>query len=80
MSTLTGDETQWNTKAVEVLAELTRGKTLSAQVAGYTESGLPEVLLYCHLAANVRTSSDLDYYFILIMLFFFYLFYSKCYS
>lgn len=55
----TGDETQWNVQAVEVLEELTRGNTLLAQVAGYTEDGIPEVLLYCHLSANVSTSKIL---------------------
>lgn len=47
-------ERQWSPQASEALAELTRGKTLSAQVAGYTDDGIPEVLLYYHLSVNVR--------------------------
>lgn len=54
-----GKEEQWVMEAAGVLNELTKGKTLLAQVAGYTDDGVPEVLLYCNLAPNVSRKNSL---------------------
>lgn len=45
----------WSEEASKTLVELTQFRTLQAQVAGYTEAGLPEIYLYSCLGPHVST-------------------------
>jgi hypothetical protein len=47
---------EWSPEAAEVLHSLTNGLIIQAQVAGYTQDGLPEVYLYACLAKDVSTN------------------------
>lgn len=44
---------EWSDEASRVIVELTQCRTLQAQIAGYTENGIPEILLYSFLGPNV---------------------------
>lgn len=46
----------WTEEASNALVELTQFRTLQAQVAGYTEAGLPEIYLYSYLGPSVSMS------------------------
>lgn len=45
---------EWSIEAAQVVVELTQFRTLQAQIAGYSESGLPEIYLYSYISPNVR--------------------------
>lgn len=47
-------EAEWNGEALRIMAGLTAGQLLHAQVAGYDEAGLPLVHLYLTIGAQVR--------------------------
>lgn len=47
----------WNDEAAQTVAQLTQFSMLQAQVAGYTESGIPEIYLYSYLDSNVSLVS-----------------------
>jgi hypothetical protein len=49
-----GAEAEWSGEALRIMAGLTAGQLLHAQVAGYDEAGLPLVHLYLTLHPQVR--------------------------
>jgi A-kinase anchor protein 1, mitochondrial len=53
-------DNEWSPEAAEVLNSLTNGLIIQAQVAGYTQDGLPEVYLYACLAKDVSISGHLE--------------------
>lgn len=44
---------EWSIEAAQAIVELTQFRTLQAQIAGYTETGMPEIHLYSFLGPNV---------------------------
>lgn len=44
---------EWSEEASRVIVELTQFRTLQAQIAGYTDTGIPEIYLYSFLGPNV---------------------------
>lgn len=49
---------QWSEEAFRTIVELTQFRALQAQVAGYTENGIPEILLYSFLGPNVSIKAS----------------------
>lgn len=49
---------EWSVEASQAIVELTQYRTLQAQIANYTETGLPEVHLYSYLSPNVSASES----------------------
>lgn len=43
----------WSEEASRLIVELTQFRTLQAQIAGYTDNGIPEIYLYSFLGPNV---------------------------
>lgn len=56
---------EWSEEASRVIVELTQFRTLQAQIAGYTETGIPEIYLYSFLGPNV----SIHFFFYLSLLF-----------
>lgn len=44
---------EWNASALHVVVELTQHRMLSAQIVGYSDTGIPEIHLYSILGPNV---------------------------
>lgn len=44
---------EWSQEAADLVFQLSQGRVLQAQVAGYTVDGLPEVFLYATLGPDV---------------------------
>lgn len=44
---------EWSPEATDLIYELTEGKVVYAQVAGYTCDNIPEIYLYTTLGPNV---------------------------
>lgn len=44
---------EWTVEASQAIVELTQYRTLQAQIASYTDTGLPEIHLYSYLSPNV---------------------------
>lgn len=51
ISIITGAE--WSVESAQAVVELTQFRALQAQIAGYSESGLPEIYLYSYLSPTV---------------------------
>lgn len=54
-------EPEWSGEALRIMAGLTAGQLLHAQVAGYDEAGLPLVHLYLTLHPQVSCVTLLNY-------------------
>lgn len=50
---------EWCIEASQAIVELTQYRTLQAQIASYTDSGVPEIHLYSFLSPNVSTAASL---------------------
>ena len=52
---------EWSAEAAQLVIELSQCKSLQAQVAGYSDAGLPEIYLYSYLGPNVSISPSLSF-------------------
>lgn len=47
----------WSVEASQAIVELTQYRTLQAQIASYTDAGVPEIHLYSYLSPNVSKNA-----------------------
>lgn len=70
---------EWSKESIDTITSFTSGVILQAQVAGYTQDDVPEVLLFVSISKDVSIVAILDLIFVtFLILLFFHLFITEC--